>query len=133
MSFKISTSPSEEESTVRALLFASLFKVFNEREASKRATAIEDTYAEDIIWYEPDRIIHGHAALNARALELQTESPSFKFRADGIMSVSQNIGILRWYHGPEDKPDMIRGTDVMIVEAGKAKALWTTIDSAPWK
>jgi SnoaL-like domain len=133
MLLKISTTPSEEESTIRALLSANLFSVFDEHDASKRATAVEDTYTEDIIWYEPDGVIQGRAALNARASEMQTQSPGFKFRADGIMSVSQNIGVLRWYFGPEDKPDMIRGTDVIIVEGGKVKALWTSIDNAPEK
>ena len=129
MSLKISTTPSEEESTIRALLSANLFRVFDERDASKRAAAVQDTYAGDIIWYEPDGIIQGRAALNARASELQTQSPGFKFRADGIMSVSQNIGVLRWYCGPEDKPDTVQGTDVIIVEGGKVKALWTSIDN----
>ena len=133
MSLKISTTPSEEESTIRALLSANLFRVFDERDTSKRATAIQDTYAEDVIWYEPDGIIQGRAALNARASELQTQSPGFKFRADGIMSVSQNMGVLRWYYGPEDKPDMVRGTDVIIVEGGRVKVLWTAVDNAPGK
>jgi hypothetical protein len=130
MSLKISTTPSEEESTIRALLSANLFRVFDERDASKRAMAIQDTYAEDITWYEPDRIIQGRAALDARASELQTQSPGFKFRADGIMSVSKNMGVLRWYYGLEDKPDTVRGTDVIIVEGGKIKVLWTSIDNA---
>jgi SnoaL-like domain len=130
MSLKISTTPSEEESTIRALLSANLFRVFDERDASKRAAAVQDTYTEDIIWYGPDGIIRGRAALNARASELQTQSPGFKFRADGIMSVSQNLGVLRWYFGPEDKPELVRGTDVIIVEGGKVRALWTTIDNA---
>ena len=133
MSLKISTAPSEEQSTIRALLSANLFAVFDERDASKRATAVQDTYAEDIIWYEPDGTFQGRAALNARASELQTQSPGFKFRADGIMSVSQNMGMLRWHYGPEDKPDMVEGTDVIIVEGGKVKALWTAIDNAPGK
>ncbi|KAH0543725.1 hypothetical protein FGG08_002041, partial [Glutinoglossum americanum] len=134
MSLKISTAPSEDESTIRALLSANLLNVFDERDASKRSTAVQDTYTEDITWYEsPDNIIQGRAALNARASELQTEFPGFKFHADGIMSVRQNIGVLRWYYGPEDKPDMVRGTDVIIVEGGKIKALWTTIDNAPEK
>jgi len=130
MSLKISTTPSEEESTIQALLSANLFRVFDERDASKRATVVDDTYAEDIIWYEPDAVIQGRAALNARASEMQTQSPGFKFRADGIMSVSQNMGVLRWYYGPEDQPDMVRGSDVIIVEGGKVKALWTSIDNA---
>lgn len=133
MSLKISTAPSEEASAVRALLYANLLKVFNERDASKRATAVQDTYAEDVIWYEPDAVIEGRAALNARAAELQAKSPGFNFSADGVMSVSQNVGVLRFCFGPDDKPDLVRGTDVMIVEGGKVKALWTCVDSAPGK
>src|ERR1700753_4413482 len=126
MSLNISTTPSEEESTIRALLSANLFGVFGERDATKRATAVDDTYAEDIIWYEgSEGTIKGSAALNARAAELLAESPGFKFNADGIASVSQNLGVLRWKFGPEDKPDLVRGTDVIIVEGGKIKALWT--------
>lgn len=133
MSLKLSTTPSEEESTVRELLSANLFKVFDERDASKRATAVQNTYAKDIIWYEPDRIIQGLAALDARASELQIQTPGFKFRADGIMSVCQNMGVLRWCYGPEDKPDAVQGTDVIIVEGGKVKALWTSIDNSSEK
>ena len=131
MSLKISITPSEEASTIRALLFANLLKVFDERDASKRVAAVEDTYAENVIWYEPDRVIQGRAALNARASELQTQYPGFNFRPDGIMSASQNVGVLRWHFGPEDKPDMIRGTDVIIVEGGRIKVEWTCVDKAP--
>jgi hypothetical protein len=49
MSLEISTIPSEEESTIRALLSANLFAVFDERDTSKRVTAVQDTYAKDII------------------------------------------------------------------------------------
>jgi len=38
-----------------------------------------------------------------------------------------------WHFEPEDKPDMVRGTDVIIIKGGKIKALRTTIDNAPGK
>ncbi|KAI9774449.1 MAG: hypothetical protein M1839_001732 [Geoglossum umbratile] len=134
MSLKISTAPSEDEFTIRALLSVNLFNVFNERDESKRSATVQTAYADDIIWYEsPDNIIQGRVALNDRASELQTKYPDFKFSTDGITSVSHNIGVLRWHYGPEDKPDLIGGTDVIIVEGGKIKALWTTLDSVPEK
>ncbi len=131
MSLNISTSPSEEESTVRSLLFANLLRVFNERNPSRRAAAIQDTYIEDVIWYEPNAVMHGRAAINTRASELLAQSPGFNFSADGITSVSQNVGVLRFCFGPEEKPDLVRGTDIIIVEGSKVKALWTCIDSVP--
>jgi hypothetical protein len=133
MSIQITTHPSEEESRIRELLFANLFKVFDERDASKRSAAVQDTYAEEIVWYEPDRLVKGLEALDARAAVLQGEAPGFKFGANGIMSVSQNVGVLRWNYGPDEKPDLVQGTDIIVVEDGKIKALWTTLDTAPGK
>ena len=133
MSLKISTSPSEDESVIRELLHANLLGVFDEHDESKRTTAVKNTYTEDIVWFETDRTVNGREALNARAAELQAQFPGFKFHADGIKSVSQNMGVLRWNYGPEDKPDLVRGTDVIIVEGGKIKVLWTTLDNSPEK
>jgi len=133
MLLNVSTSPSEDESRVRELLFANLLRVFNERDPSKRSTAIQEIYAEDVIWYESDVIVQGHAVLNTRASEIQAQSPGFNFSTDGGTSVCQNVGVLRFCFGPEDKPDLVRGTDIMIVEGGKVKALWTCLDSAPGK
>lgn len=133
MLLNVSTNPSEDESRVRELLFSNLLRVFNERDPSKRAKAIQETYAEDVIWYESDVIAQGHAVLDARASEIQAQSLDFNFSVDGGTSVCQNVGVLKFCFGPEDKPDLIRGTDIMIVEGGKVKALWTCLDSVPGK
>ena len=57
-------------------------------------------------------------------------SPNFGFCTIQIRISSQQSAL---YYGPEDKQDIVRGTDVIIVEGGKVKALWTSIDNAPGK
>lgn len=132
MSFTVSSTPNEDPATIRALLHANLLSVFNERDEASRKAAVQSTYAEDIVWYESDiNVIVGHDTLNKRAEELLAESPGFAFKPEGEMIVSQNLGILSWMFGPPEEPDLAKGTDVIIVQDGKVKALWTAVTKSP--
>lgn len=132
MSFTVSIAPNEDPSRIRALLHANLLSVFNEPHEIARKAAIQSTYAEDIVWYESEiNVIKGHDALNKRAEALLAESPGFAFKPDGEMIVSQNLGILGWTFGPPGEPDLVKGTDVIIVQDGKVKALWTAVTKVP--
>ncbi len=102
MSLKISTTPSEDQSTIRALLSANLFSVFDERDRIPlNAPQQSKTHMPKILLSGTSR-----TAISSK-----------------VAQVGQNIGVLRWHYGPEDKPDMVRGTDVIIVEGGKIRAL----------
>ena len=131
MSVNVTTNPTESADAVKAALHANLFSVFDERDEKARMKAVKETYAEDITWYEPDRVIKGHDALSARAAEIQNEAPGFKFQADGDMVATQNMGMLHWKFGPENTPDLVHGIDVVIVEGGKVKLLWTAVTKVP--
>jgi hypothetical protein len=39
-----------------------------------RAAAIAETYIEDVVWHEPDRIVHWRKDLERRAEELRAET-----------------------------------------------------------
>ncbi len=133
MSTSISTAPSEDPAVVQALLLANLLSVFGERDESARKAAIDNTYADDVVWYEPDRVIHGRHDLNERAAELLVQSPGFVFQPDGDLIVTQNLGILHWKFGPEGVPDLVKGVDAILVQDGKVKALWTGVTKVPGK
>lgn len=128
MSISISSSPTESPETIKELLKANLFSVFDERHASSRATAIAKIYAEDIVWFEPDVISRGHEAINKKAGELLGQAPQeSRFHADGGMNVCQNMGSMKWKFGPSSIPDMVCGEDTIVVEDGKIKIMWTVI------
>ncbi|MFF4452612.1 nuclear transport factor 2 family protein [Streptomyces goshikiensis] len=57
------------------LMRVNLLEVFNEPDPDRRAAVIAENYAEDVVWHEPDRIIHGRTELVRRAAELRAENP----------------------------------------------------------
>lgn len=131
MSITLTRSPSEDPETIRRLLHANLFLVFAERSVAARTAAIADIYHDEILWHEPDRLVHGKEDLNTRAGDILADAPGFEFTVDGDYVVSQNMGILRWNFGPNTQRDLVKGTDVILVEGGKVKVLWTAVTKAP--
>jgi len=53
------------------------------------------------------------------------------FKPDGAEIVTQNLGTLSWVFGPPGQPDLVKGTDFILVEGGKVKALWTALTKVP--
>jgi hypothetical protein len=131
MSVSITRSPAEDAETIRQLLVANLFQVFGERDETLRTKAVASTYHEGVLWHEPDRIINGLEELDRRAGEILAETPGFKFSTDGEAIISQNMGIQSWNFGPEADPALVKGTDVIVVEGGKIKVLWTAVTKTP--
>ncbi|KAH8883239.1 hypothetical protein GQ53DRAFT_753126 [Thozetella sp. PMI_491] len=131
MSIAISSAPAEDPDTVRRLLTANLFDIFDQHDAAARSASIARIHHDDIVWYEPDRVLHGGEAMHKRAGELLAEAPDFRFSVDGEAIVTQNLGVLNWNFGPPTDPSLVKGTDIILVEGGKVKALWTAVTKTP--
>ena len=132
MSFTVSSAPNEDEATIRALLHANLISVFNERDETARRDAIQSTYTDDITWYESTGdVFRGHDALNKRAGEILDGGPGFSMQPEGEVVICQNLGTLNWRFGPPEQPDLVKGTDVILVRDGRVQALWTAITKIP--
>ena len=84
-------------------------------------------YSNDIIFYEQERLYQGHAEIDLCAQSLLDKSPGWGFKPDGAVSVNHNLGMLSWQFGPEGLEPIIKGTDIVIVEEGKIKALYVLI------
>ena len=103
------------------LMRRNLLEVFNEPDPARRAAVIAVTYAEDVVWHEPDRIIRGRKELERRAEELRAENPDWVFRPAGPASELDDIGHLGFQYGPADQPaatgmDIARTKDGVIIE-----------------
>jgi hypothetical protein len=105
-------------SSVADLLRRNLLDVFNERDPDRRALAIAEIYAEDVVWHEPDRVVRGRKALASRAVELQAETPSWVFRPAGPISVTDDLGHLGFHFGPADQPPAVIGMDIAHCKDG---------------
>jgi hypothetical protein len=56
--------------TIRDLMLANLFDVFNERDRERRTTAIARTYTDTVVFSDLDGITTGREALNEKAQKL---------------------------------------------------------------
>jgi SnoaL-like domain len=109
------------------LMRRNLLDVFNEPDPARRAAVIAETYTEDVVWHEPDRIVRGRKDLEHRAEELRAENPDWVFRSAGPVSELDDIGHLGFQYGPVDQPPMASGMDIARTKDGVIIELYTIV------
>jgi hypothetical protein len=113
--------------TVSELLESNLHRVFGERDAASRRSAIDETYAEDVRFIDPDETVIGRDALAAKAAALLDGAPDdFVFVADGIPYTGPDTGALGWAFGPAGAP-VVKGIDIITVQEGLISELRTLV------
>jgi hypothetical protein len=112
---------------VRELLEANLHRVFGNRDAAARRRIIDETYADDVAFTDPEGTVTGRDALDERAAALLARAPeNFDFAEDGPPYVGTDSGALAWTFGPPDSP-VARGIDVITVRDGRISELRTML------
>jgi len=56
---------------VADLMRRNLLNVFNEHDPDRRAVALAELYADDVVWHAPDRVVRGRKTLESRDLVIQ--------------------------------------------------------------
>jgi hypothetical protein len=113
--------------TVEELMRANLLDVFNERDGERRRAAIARTYAPGVRFADPDEVVTGHEAIDAKVQKLLDSAPGFVFTAAGPIHVVQDLGHLAWGFGPEGGPPVVRGIDVAHVADGRITSVYTLL------
>jgi hypothetical protein len=113
--------------SIADLMRRNLLDVFNESDPVRRSAAIAQTYAEDVVWHEPDRVVRGRAALAEGAAELRARNPDWVFQADGSVSVLDDLGHLAFHYGPAGQPPVVSGMDIARCADGVIVELYTLI------
>lgn len=112
---------------VRGLLHDNLHRVFAERDATRRRAAIDELYAEDVLFIDPEGTSAGRDALHQKAGDLLAKVPdTFTFTEDGPRYLGTDTGALAWAFGPEGAP-VARGIDVVTVRDGVIAELRTML------
>jgi len=115
--------------TIKRLMEANLFGVFNERDAQRRATAIAATYAVDVRWTDDEGITVGREALETKAATLQSQMEGLVFTKAGPVYQTLGLGYLAWQLGPEGGEPVATGFDVAVVRDNLIADLYTVITS----
>jgi hypothetical protein len=111
------------------LLRSNLERVFNERDADRRAAAIAELFVVDPILFEPDTIVEGREAISAVVGKLlERFGPDFAFVPAGIAVGHHGMASLRWHGGPRLGPVAVKGTDTAEIRDGRIARLWVLLD-----
>ena len=113
--------------TIEQLMQANLLEVFNERDGERRRAAIGRTYASDVRFSDPDEVVEGHEALDAKAQKILDGAPGFVFSPAGPIQVNHDLGYLAWNFGPQGQPPVVRGVDIALVTDGLIHAVYTLL------
>lgn len=124
------STPSDAAFDFDGLLKANLEQVFNERDDTKRATAIAALYTPAPVMFEPSRPVHGQADISQVASDLLKQfGPTFRFKAEGVAVGHHGMATLRWSAGEPDLPPVVQGFDTAEILDGRIARLWVLIDA----
>jgi hypothetical protein len=114
---------------VSGLMEANLLRVFNERDAQRRSSAIESIYAPDVRWTDDEGTTVGREALEAKAKALQLQMQGLAFTKAGPVYQTLGFGYLAWKLGPESGESVACGFDAAVIRDGLICELYTVITS----
>jgi hypothetical protein len=111
------------------LMRANLLEVFGERDPQRRRAAIGRTYRPDVTFSDPEEVVRGHDALDAKAQRILDESPGFVFSPTGPVQVVQDLAYLPWGFGPEGAAPVVRGADIALIKDGAIASVYTILSA----
>ncbi|PPF89549.1 nuclear transport factor 2 family protein [Subtercola sp. Z020] len=109
------------------LMTANLLEVFGQRDPALRRAAIERTYTEDVVFLDPDEVVEGYDALDAKAGRLLAGAPGFTFSPAGPIYANHDMGYLAWNLGPEGEAPVVRGFDTCFIRDGRIAKVYTLL------
>jgi len=115
--------------TASTVLQAHLERVFNERDAGRRANAIQELYGADATFYEQEAKYSGTEAI-ARAVTqlLGALPPTLVFSMAAPAMQNHDMGKLLWRGHLPDGTTLVTGTDVAQVKEGRIRSLYVFVD-----
>ena len=114
-------------SDAETLMRANLLEVFGERDPERRAAAIARTYADDVVFSDPESVVTGHAALDAKAQGILDGAPGFVFAPSGAVYLNQDLAYLAWGFGPKGQPAVVNGVDIGFIADGRLAKVYTLL------
>lgn len=114
------------------LLRSNLQRVFNERDAARRAVAVAELFVPDPVMFEPTGVVEGRAGIAAVAGKLLDQfGPGFAFVPEGAAVGHHGLAVLRWRAGPEGGETLVTGADAAEIVGGRIARLWVLLDPPP--
>ena len=116
----------------RQLLLRNLSDVFGENDPVRRRSAIDETFHEDAVFYDPKGgIFRGRDEIDRIAGVIKATHPDFEYQPLFPPEELGDAGRVRWVSGTPGKPPAYAGTDFIVARNGRIASLYLFFDDLP--
>jgi hypothetical protein len=111
------------------LLIRNLRDVFGENDPARRRAAIDETYTENCVFYDPSKgVFRGRDEIDRIAGAIKATHPEFRYQPITEPAESGNGGLVRWVSGRPGEAPAYAGTDFIIAQDGRIAAIYLFFD-----
>src|SRR5271169_6299106 len=118
--------------SISDLLIRNLRDVFGENDPTRRRAAIDELWAEDGVFYDPNSGAHrGRGEIDRVAAAIKATHPDFQYQPIDEPEELGNAGRVRWVAGRPGEAPAYAGTDFLIARDGRIAAVYLFFDNLP--
>ncbi len=118
--------------SISNLLIRNLRDVFGENDPTRRRAAIEEIWAEDGVFYDPNKgSYRGRDEIDRIAGAIKATHPEFRYQPIAEPEELGNAGRVRWVSGRPGEAPAYAGTDFIIARDGRIAAVYLFFDKLP--
>jgi hypothetical protein len=104
---------------------------WNETDSARRRALLTDGWSETASYADPMAAAQGHEQIGALIAGVQERFPNFSFTLDGRVDGYADKLRFSWALGPKSDPEMIKGTDFVLIEGELIKSVTGFLDKLP--
>ena len=118
--------------TISNLLIRNLRDVFGENDPVRRRAAIDEIWAEDGVFYDPNSGAHrGRDEIDRVAGAIKATHPDFRYQPIARPEEVGNAGRVQWVEGRPGEAPAHAGTDFIIARDGRIATVYLFFRQAP--
>jgi hypothetical protein len=118
--------------SISTLLTRNLHDVFGENDPARRRAAIDEIFAEDCVFYDPNKGAHrGRDEIDRVAGAIKATHPDFRYQVIAGPEERGDSGRVQWVSGRPGEAPAYAGTDFIIARDGRIAAVYLFFDKLP--
>ncbi len=114
------------------LLKRNLHDVFGESDPARRRAVMEEIYAEDVVFYDPNKgVYRGRDEIDRIASAIKATHPDFRYQLIAEPEELGNSARGKWVSGRPGEAPAYAGTDFVLAREGRITAIYLFFDELP--
>ncbi|HEY4083713.1 MAG TPA: nuclear transport factor 2 family protein [Burkholderiaceae bacterium] len=105
--------------------------VWNETDPARRQALLAQDWSETAAYVDPMMAGKGRVQISALIGAVHERFPGFRFTLDGRVDGYGDRVRFSWALGSTTEPDLIKGTDFVLVEDGRVSSVTGFLDKVP--